>query len=180
MNPKSAVRRMTSGYVIRDGKNGTQNLALTGRTSLPKWSERAYKTSAPLRKSEYGPNVTTWMPLGRYIEDHDYLGDLGKKQGTGFDLNEYNARFCLTPEFPNGTWAYFVTIDADANPVFPYNIGHSFVGAPTGGNIRTIAEAVTTRFAVNTASSAAPANATNATVSLVWSTVDGGNYRVNH
>ena len=54
------------------------------------------------------PNVSAWYPLGRYIEDHDYLGDLGKKQGRDFDLDENNARFCVTPEFPNGTWAYFV------------------------------------------------------------------------
>ena len=177
MNSKSAIRRMVSGYVIRDGKNGTQNLALTGRTTLPKWAERAYKVTAPLRKSEFGPNVTTGMPLGRYIEDHDYLGDLGKKQGADFDLNELNARFCVTPEFPNGTWAYFVAIDNDANPAFPYNIGHSFVGFPAGGNISAISEAVTTRFAVNVASAPVPATASDSTISLVWNPADGGKYQ---
>ncbi len=179
-NPKSTIRRMTSGYVIRDGKNNTQNLALTGRTSLPKWAQRAYSMTGALRKSEYGPKVSTRMPLGRYIEDHDYLGDLGKKQGTDFDLDEYNARYCVTPEFPNGTWAYFVTIDKDGNPAFPYHIGHSFIGLPTGSNIRTINEAVTTHFSVNSSSSEASATAPNTTVSLVWTGNDGGNYEINH
>jgi hypothetical protein len=27
-----------------------------------------------------------------------------------FDLDEYNGRWCVTPEFPNGTYAYFVAI----------------------------------------------------------------------
>lgn len=178
MNSKSAVRRMISGYVIRDGKSGTQNLALTGRTSLPRWAQRAYKMTGALRTSEYGPNVSTWMPLGRYIEDHDYLGDLNKKQGSDFDLNEYNARFCVTPEFPNGTWAYFVAIDADGNPAFPYNIGHSFVGAPSGGNVRDIIESVTTHFAVDVAASSA-SNTSDATVSIVWTPEDGGKYTKN-
>jgi hypothetical protein len=176
-NAKSALRRMTSGYVIRDGKIGTQNLALTGRTSLPKWAQRAYKMTGSLRKSEYGPNVTAWYPLGRYIEDHDYLGDLGKKQGRDFDLGENNARFCVTPEFPNGTWAYFVAIDTDGNPAFPYNIGHSFVGSPVGGNMGAIAEAVTTHFTVNSSATGSIPNTANATVSLVW-TENG--YQLKH
>jgi hypothetical protein len=121
-----------------------------------------------LRKSEYGPNVSAWFPLGRYIEDHDYLGDLGKKQGTDFDLNELNARFCVTPEFPNGTWAYFVAIDTDGNPAFPYNIGHSFLGSPAGGNLAAIAEAVTPFFNVNASATAASPNPAGSTVSLVW------------
>ncbi|MGZ5505326.1 MAG: YHYH protein [Limisphaerales bacterium] len=155
MNAKSAVRRMVSGYVIRDGKNGTKNLALTGRTSLPKWAERTYHMDGPLRTSEYGPNVSAWAVLGRYIEDNDYLGDLGKKQGGDFDLDECNARYCVTPEFPTGTWAYFVAITRDGNPAFPYNIGHSFVGGPSGGQVRSINEAVTTSFAVGKSRTAA-------------------------
>ena len=154
-NPKSAVRRMVSGYVIRDGKNGTKNLALTGRTSLPKWAERTYNMSGPLRTSEYGPNVECLGRVGRYIEDNDYLGDLGKMQGRDFDLDECNGRFCVTPEFPKGTWAYFVAINGNGNPAFPYNNGQSVVGAPSGGPVRSINEAVTTSFAVGKARTSA-------------------------
>jgi hypothetical protein len=187
MNPKSALRRIVSGYVIRDGKNGTRNLALVGRTSLPKWAERAYEMGGPLRTSEYGPNVTGWYALARYIEDNDFLGDLGKKQGVDFDLDEHNARFCVTPEFPKGTWAYFVAIDSDGTPAFPYNIGHSFVGAPTGGQVRSINEAVTTSFSVGKTAAvgdiSAPASVDRGhlsdTVGLVWNPAEGGRYQVN-
>ena len=34
-NPASGVKRMISGYVIRDGQNGTANLAASGRGTLP-------------------------------------------------------------------------------------------------------------------------------------------------
>jgi hypothetical protein len=174
MNSKSGGRRMVSGYVIRDGKNGTKNLALSGRMSLPKWAERAYQMTPPLRASEIGPKVSASAPLGRYIEDNDYLGDLGKKQGIDFDLDELNARFCVTPEFPKGTWAYFVAINGDGNPVFPYNIGHSFVGTPKGGNVRAIGEAVTTSFSIK-ARSQADASNPEQNVSIVWT---GNDYRL--
>ena len=36
------------------------------------------------------------------------------------DLDEYNGRFCKTPEFPNGTYAYFSTLDFDGNLAYPY------------------------------------------------------------
>lgn len=179
MNSKSAVRRMVSGYVIRDGRNGTQNLTVTGRTSLPKWAERAYQMPGPLRTSEFGPNVSASAVLGRYIEDNDYLGDLGKKQGVDFDLDEYNARYCVTPEFPNGTWAYFVAIDCGGSPAFPYNVGHSFVGAPKGGQVRSIDEAVTTAFSVGYRSRASAQSSTSDAVTLVWNAEEGGAYRVN-
>ena len=44
------------------------------------------------------------------------------------DFDQYNGRFCKTPEFASGRYCYFVTIDAteDGNPEFPYVLGPSF------------------------------------------------------
>jgi len=60
--------------------------------------------------------------LGSFVEDYDYTAD--------GDLDKYNGRYCKTPEFPNGVYAYFCTIqDADGSvspfigsrePSFPY------------------------------------------------------------
>ncbi len=60
-------------------------------------------------------------PAGTYIEDYEYIFNLG-------DLDQYNGRFCKTPEFPNGRYCYFVTIDntEEGNPVFPYVLGSDF------------------------------------------------------
>ena len=60
--------------------------------------------------------------LGSFVEDYDYTAD--------GDLDKYNGRYCKTPEYPNGVYAYFCTIqDADGSvspfigsrePSFPY------------------------------------------------------------
>ena len=168
------------GYIIRDGQNGTANLAASERGTLPAWAGRAYNRSTTLAVSEYGPAVSGSYPLGRYIEDNDYLGDLGRTLGVDFDLDEYNGRFCVTPEFPNGTYAYFVAITTNAAPAFPYNIGRSFYGNPTGGTVASITEAVTTNFVGGASAElrlATPA-LTNNLVTLVWSATEGGTYRV--
>ena len=39
---------------------------------------------------------------GTFVEDYEYYESVG-------DLDECNGRFCITPEFPNGTYAYFLT-----------------------------------------------------------------------
>lgn len=176
MNPASGVRRMTPGYARRTG------LATSLRDTLPAWAARAYNRSATLSPSEYGPNVSASYPLGRYLEDNDYLGDLGFTQGTNFDLNEYNVRFCVTPEFPAGIWAYFLCIAADGTPVFPYQVGRSYFGDPTGGAVTSIAEPVATALIGGPFKSDSPHSTTWASatgdVTFVWNGVEGGIYRV--
>jgi len=177
MDPKGGVRRMISGYVPRNGQNGADNLTATGRKTLPAWAVRFYHVAA----NQSGPAVNGWYPLGRYMEDNAYLGDLGKKLGKDFDLDECNGRFCVTPEFPQGTYAYFVSITPDGTPVFPYNIGRAFHGNPTGGSGQSIPEKVTTNFlgAPLLQVVAAPAvKATNGAVTLVWNSAEGGTYRI--
>jgi hypothetical protein len=185
-DPNSGVRRMISGYVPRNGQKGTDNISTTGsaRSSIPAWAQRRY-SGTPIS----GPNVSTTYPFGRYLEDNAYLGDLTNpetsqvfQQGTDFDLDEYNGRFCVTPEFPGGTYAYFVTITSSGAPAFPYNIGRAFYGNPTG-NTTTLSEAVSTNFVGGTNAAlkmSAPAvNAANNTVTLVWSSVEGGTYKLD-
>jgi hypothetical protein len=41
-------------------------------------------------------------------------------------LDEHNGRFCVTPEFPNGVYAYFCTFDESNVPEFPYVIGDTY------------------------------------------------------
>jgi hypothetical protein len=175
-NGASGLRRMISGYVLRNGQNGTQNLTTIGRAAIPAWAARLYNVST----NQTGPAVSTTYPLGRYMEDNDYLGDLGYTQGVDFDLDEYNGRFCVTPDFPNGTYAYFVSISSDGTPTFPYNIGRAFYGNPTGSAQTGIAETVTTNFygGPNAAPVLNPVAPANGVVTLTWSASEGGTYRV--
>ena len=175
-NPASGVRRMISGFVLRDGNNGADNLAQTGRRTLPPWEAREQHRSAVLQNSETGPRVNALYPLGHYIEDYTYLGDRGKILGKDFDLDELNGRWCVTPEFPNGTFAYFTTIDASGQPVYPYNMGRRYHGYPNGRLVTAIHETVTTNFVARpdakgkTAAAFPPAN----TRTLTWSRSSSG------
>ena len=75
--------------------------------------------------------------LGFFAEDYEFAG-------TG-DLDEHNGRFCVTPDYPNGTYAYFATINPDGiessgtfakyrKPVFPYLIGNTYKCKPNAFN----------------------------------------------
>jgi hypothetical protein len=90
------------------------------------------------------PPLTTW-PSGFFIEDFVYKN----KTGVGV-LDENNGRHCVTPDFPNGTYAYFATIatnEADTQspftgfrrPKFPYLIGHNYHAKPNTFNFQKVA-----------------------------------------
>jgi hypothetical protein len=126
-----------------------------------------------LQGSESGPNISQFYPLGHYLEDYAYLGDCGKTLGKDFDLDELNGRWCVTPEFPNGTYAYFTTIDANGQPVYPYNMGRRYHGNPAGRLIRAIGEPVETNF-VNQANASLTAAIPQAkTATLTWNNGNG-------
>ena len=119
------IRRMRSGYRTRN---------ITQRTTLP--------NGTVLTSINYGPAVSATYPLGYYIEDFEYVAGLG-------DLDTSNGRFCVTPEYPEGTYAYFVTYDASGAPAYPYMIGPTYYGVldtantgPTGGRVTPAADAV--------------------------------------
>ncbi|MEY4917796.1 MAG: hypothetical protein RL616_1709, partial [Verrucomicrobiota bacterium] len=182
-NANSSVRRMVSGFVLRDGNNGTDNLTNTARATLPAWMLRNNGNTAAS-----GPAISSTYPLGRYNQDNAYLGDLvnpntgqTNKLGVDFDLNEYNVRFCVTPEFPKGTYAYFICITSNGTPTFPYNMPYYFYGNPTGGTVTNIAETVTTNFlgGTNMVSKMSSASYLNGGfVSLKWTGIDGGTYQI--
>lgn len=76
-------------------------------------------------------------PVGSFVEDY-YFTNSG-------DLDEHNGRFCVTPEFPNGVYAYFCTIDTGLpqtrepflnykKPQFPYVIGNTYKSDPIDFN----------------------------------------------
>jgi hypothetical protein len=174
-NPASGIRRMVSGFVVRDGQNGADDLAQTGRRTLPAWEARENNRSALLQNYETGPDVNASYPLGHYIEDHAFLGDLGKIQGKDFDLDELNGRWCVTPEFPQGTYAYFTAIDAAGRPVYPYNMGRRYHGYPNGRLVAGIHEPVTTNFTAHATGEVKTATAR--TTTLTWNMNDGGTYR---
>lgn len=187
-NPASGIRRMVSGFVARDGSFGSRNLNVTGRDALPAWAVRNGHGNSAADDAATGPAVNTAQPLGWYLQDFEYLGDLGWTQGTHFDLDECNGRWCVTPEFPAGTYAYFVTIDANNAPAYPYIIGRQYYGVKQGGNYgaaSTVGFSAVESPSVTTyqggaaapMSLAGPSVAGNQ-VTLQWSSVEGGRYSI--
>ncbi len=187
-NMNSVVRRMITGYVPRDGNFGTTNLYVTGRTSYPQWALDIGKPNAV-----NGPNVSVNYPMGWYVQDFDHLADHGYTQTTGatvgdFDLDRYNGRFCRTPDFPDGTYAYFITIEANGTPVFPYIIGLQYYGQRTSGDYGAPATLNFTSVETpNVTNYLGGAEATTtldtpqlagSTVTLTWSAIEGGHYNV--
>ena len=182
LDSASPVRLMNSGYQKRDGSNGSTNLSRTGRTSLAAWANRLQGRSTALAINQYGPAVSNTYILGHYLEDYAYMGDLGLSQGMNFDLDEYNGRFCVTPEFPEGVWAYFTTISADGTPAFPYNIGRNFYGTPSGSSVNNIPTDAVLSFAggPSTQHQADVVSKSGGIVTLTWSTVEGGSYQLEN
>lgn len=87
-----------------------------------------------------GPPVSTAFPLGRYREDYEFVAHPNDPDY----LDEHNGRFCITPEYPNGTYAYFCTVDANWNSAYPYVVGPTFYGVRVVTKVTTINEPVTT------------------------------------
>jgi hypothetical protein len=98
---------------------------------------RALKSGYQLKsisqlQSEDRPSISIY-PIGFFVEDYIFT--------VNGDLDEHNGRFCITPEYPNGTYAYFCTISdfiSDSSspfanyfqPVFPYIIGLTYKNKP--------------------------------------------------
>ena len=69
----------------------------------------------------------------RLVNDGYILGDLTSDyiyDATVGTLDPYNGKFAVTPEYPNGTYAYFMTENAMSMPTYPYAIGPRYYGAP--------------------------------------------------
>lgn len=86
-----------------------------------------------------GPAVNSTYPLGRYREDYEYIAPTSEDY-----LDEHNGRFCVTPEYPAGTYCYFLTVDANHNSAYPYAVGPTFYGTYANRKVSSIPGGTTT------------------------------------
>ncbi|GAA4362679.1 hypothetical protein GCM10023185_30830 [Hymenobacter saemangeumensis] len=142
-----AIKRMTPSYRLRN---------ITSRTTLP----------GGATASQPGPTLAA-QPLGSYFEDFEYAAGSG-------DLDLHNGRFCVTPEYPNGTYAYFATIDRNGNSVYPYILGPTYYGVvetsnfpvmgPNAGSTQVVINEPVTTYTAPVTSSAKAADDLKLTV----------------
>jgi len=98
--PESGVSLMTSSYVAKNDDSHRPN-------------EWKYTNSITVEDTSY--NLTA----GAFIEDFEYM------EGSGL-LDQYNGRYAITPEYPEGTYAYYMTFTSPSMliPAYPYVIGN--------------------------------------------------------
>ncbi len=114
------------GYANADGSGGITRIrtsyrtrAITQRTTLPNGTQ--------LPANQYGPAVSATYPIGCFVEDYEYVASLGS-------LDDFNGRFAVTPDYPNGTYAYYSTISATGATEYPYLVGPRYRGVLVTGN----------------------------------------------
>lgn len=113
------ITRMKSGYHLRN---------ITERT------HHADGTDVP-----DGPPVNNAFPLGYFREDYEFIASTDPDV-----LDEHNGRFCITPEYPNGIYCYFATINENWNSAYPYVVGPTFYGVKNASKVNTIGETTQT------------------------------------
>lgn len=123
------------GYANEDGTGGITRIkssySLRNITTRTHYADGTDVTD--------GPAVSTSFPLGQYREDYEYITPTSEDY-----LDEHNGRFCVTPEYPAGTYAYFCTVDANHNSSYPYAVGPTFYGNKVAQKVTTINETVST------------------------------------
>ncbi|PKL78430.1 MAG: hypothetical protein CVV25_11690 [Ignavibacteriae bacterium HGW-Ignavibacteriae-4] len=112
------ITRIKSGYSLRD---------ITKRT-----------THADGSTVSNGPDVNATYFLGYFREDYEFLTQPDEDY-----LDEHNGRFCITPEYPEGTYAYFATVDENWNSTYPYVVGPTFYGEATNRKVTSVTEQTT-------------------------------------
>ena len=115
------------------GPYGYRNALKADNTQIKKM-ESGYNTLTATEHSSNNNairnNSATYDGLGIYgygsfAEDYVW-------SAAGSDLDEQNGRFCVTPEYPDGVYAYFMTFDLSINNIiesgFPFFVGPKFAG----------------------------------------------------
>lgn len=112
------IVRIKSGYHMRN---------ITVRTH--------YADGTPV---SHGPPISNTYPLGYFREDFEFIANPAPDV-----LDVHNGRFCVTPEYPNGTYAYFATVDANWNSAYPYVVGPTFYGVRANRSVNSVTEPTT-------------------------------------
>lgn len=112
------IVRIKSGYHLRD---------ITARTTHTDGTDVAD-----------GPAVSDTYPLGYFREDYGFIATTDEDY-----LDAHNGRFCVTPEYPEGTYAYFATVNEDWTSAYPYVVGPTFAGNAENRQVTGVNEATT-------------------------------------
>jgi len=125
------------GYANQDGSGGIVRI---------KSSYQLQNITTRPGGPDVGQVITTTGPnggqqelfLGYFREDYEYVSHAEEDY-----LDEHNGRACVTPEYPNGTYAYFCTVDENHNSAYPYAVGPTFYGVYSNASVNNVPGATT-------------------------------------
>lgn len=125
------------------GAYGFKNADGTGGVTRIKSSyqlrEITQRTTSPTgQASDIGPDVNATYPIGYFREDYEFISHVSEDY-----LDEHNGRFCVTPEYPDGIYCYFATVDENWNSVYPYVVGPTFYGNYANRKVTSVTEPTT-------------------------------------
>jgi len=124
------------GYKNTDGTGGITRI----KSSYQLRNITTRSTSPTGQTVTTGPAVSATYPLGYFREDYEFISHPNNQDY----LDIHNGRFCVTPEYPNGIYCYFATVDQNWNSAYPYVVGPTYYGVVTAQKVTSITETVTT------------------------------------
>lgn len=122
------------GYANEDGSGGITRIK--SGYQLRNITERTHHADGT--DVADGPAVSTTYPLGYFREDYEYIAHPEDESY----LDVHNGRFSITPEYPDGIYCYFATVDEHHNSAYPYVVGPTFYGLRTASKVAAITEPV--------------------------------------
>lgn len=87
-----------------------------------------------------GPAVNATYFNGYFREDYVFVSHPNDPSY----LDIHNGRVCITPDYPNGIYCYFATVDENYNSAYPYVVGPTFYGNKTGAKVTSVPANATT------------------------------------
>ncbi|EDM42876.1 putative orphan protein [unidentified eubacterium SCB49] len=119
------------GYANADGTGGITRM------------KSSYAIDATATTRLNGPDIDETVETqtffnGYFKEDYIYTANTSEDY-----LDEHNGRFSVTPEYPDGIYCYYATVDENHNSIYPYAVGPTFYGNVVAENVTTISESTT-------------------------------------
>ena len=109
---------LTDDYVWDESPTWDSSTAYAIYETVRNSSNVIYEATAAISSGGSQPTHTSGT-----TSNWKYIGVVGS-------LDAHNGKFAVTPEYPNGTYAYFMTQTSGGVPVYPYIIGPQFFGTP--------------------------------------------------
>tara|TARA_R100001082_G_scaffold40502_1_gene21435 strand:- start:10224 stop:23180 length:12957 start_codon:yes stop_codon:yes gene_type:complete len=141
-NLQYSIGGLTEDYIESFGENDTKVSDIIGWAydGNPIYGPYGYSdpnTDLSVRRMVSGYEIDTSNIIDRpslndfaagfFVEDYKFTNS--------GDLDQNNGRFGKTPEFPDGIYAYFATLDTNNDPQFPYFVGDAYRSVPLDQNM---------------------------------------------